>query len=287
MGQTNFILSWCFYLSIIFSFHFYTSANVKYLVIWPVTCKWKWHVMFVRRCENFLCLGEDRIFVTGNLKYIKKYNNYSWQQTNVFLVKSHVTSFSKNYHLCSSHSSHWTLPIILKYCIYYVKTCHGSAANVCISVLAELCLTMTGRGTAVCPAKAWASPTATSSMSSTPRMTSGGRPGWSHLTGKASRLASSRARKGTPTFSFLGRAMNTGSQWSPVTVFIYAFVFHLLQGWKEGAGPVKNSQVPCQDRHDWVQQGKCCSSSNSRGCCGDGQSPFAERELQADTLGHK
>lgn len=65
----------------------------------------------------------------------------------------------------------------------------------------ELCLTMTGRGTAVCRARAWASPTATSSMSSTPLMTSGGRRGWSRLMGKASRLASFPARKGTPTFS--------------------------------------------------------------------------------------
>lgn len=58
---------------------------------------------------------------------------------------------------------------------------------------------MIGRGTAACQAKVWASHTVTSSMSSMPLMTSGGRRGSSRHTEKASRLVSFPARKGMPT----------------------------------------------------------------------------------------
>lgn len=56
---------------------------------------------------------------------------------NVFLVKSHETSFYKNCCLCSSHSLLWTLSKCLKFCIRFVESCHGSAANVCISVFSQ------------------------------------------------------------------------------------------------------------------------------------------------------
>lgn len=90
--------------------------------------------------------------------------------------------------------------------------------------------------------------------------------------GKRADWCHSQQEKVPPPFNS-GELMSTDSQWRPVTGCIYAFVIRLLQGWKEGAGPVKNGQVPCQDRHDWVEQGKCSSSSSSRGCWGNGLLP--------------
>lgn len=81
--------------------------------------------------------------------------------------------------------------------------------------------------------------------------------------GKRADWRHSQQEKVRPPFRFGGR-MNTDSQSGPLTLFIYVFFFFcLLQGGEEGAGPVKNGQVPCQDRHDWVEQGKCSSSSSS------------------------
>lgn len=74
----------------------------------------------------------------------------------------------------------------------------------------EPCLTMTGPGTAACPARGSASPTGTSCTSSTPRMTSGGRPGWSQPTARVSRSGSSPARRGECPSAELSHSVSPG-----------------------------------------------------------------------------
>lgn len=102
-------------------------------------------------------------------------------------------------------------------------------------------------------------------------MTSGGRQGWWHHMERVSRLGSYQARKGTvalhlPQFGAKMRKCQSRLMWPP------SFIASQLslprnrslelspssfQSGEERACQVKNSEVPRQDRHDWVQQGKC------------------------------
>lgn len=79
----------------------------------------------------------------------------------------------------------------------------------CLST--EPCLTMTGPGTVACPARGLASPMGTSCTSSMPLMMSGGKPGLSHPTARASRSGSSPARRGECQSA---AAVTCGASWS-------------------------------------------------------------------------
>lgn len=100
---------------------------------------------------------------------------------------------------------------------------------------AEPCLTTTGPGTVACPARGSASPMGTSCTSSMPPTMSGGKPGLSRRTARASRSGSSPARKGEcPSAG----AVTRGASWrSPASVSPAALMDLLRVGSPCGPSP--------------------------------------------------